>query len=447
MKKKIITITLFIIAIVLVSICVKRWNAWFSNPVEPPYESIAEPGRIQLTFGNTGEFSRNISWQCGDSIVDSKLAIVKDGTTDTLYIQAEGKIFHTIGGTTVSYHTALNNLEEGTYHYNVQTGENQSTWYQFLVNNPKDKFSFVYLGDIQDTINGITKEFVSNIHRCESTADFWVLGGDIIERPHDQYWNEYFKSMDSVSQTIPIIAVPGNHEYLKGLTRRLEERFIYTFSYFINSRHKEHSVYNLQYGNTAIITLDSNRDFWTLFSQRKWLKNTLKEAESAKWKIVVLHHPIYSIKGKPNNLIVRTMFNSLIKKYQVDLVLQGHEHGYARMINKKKENLAMPIYLIGQSSPKDYLLYFNKKYDRFGTGKRFYQNISVNGDSLFVKSYTETNELYDDICVVKENNKVDVFDYAIDIPEQLDINQVRRGMNSKKKQKYENDIRKWIQKQ
>lgn len=61
-----------------------------------------------------------------------------------------------------------------------------------------------------------------------------------------------------------------------------------------------------------------------LFSQREWLKKTLK-ASDKKWKIVMFHHPVYSIKGKMNNLPVRWMFDSLLREYGVDLVLQGHE--------------------------------------------------------------------------------------------------------------------------
>lgn len=48
----------------------------------------------------------------------------------------------------------------------------------------------------------------------------------------------------------------------------------------------------------------------------------------------MLHHPVYSIKGKMNNLPVRWMFDGLFREYGVDLVLQGHEHNYARMTNK-----------------------------------------------------------------------------------------------------------------
>ena len=43
-------------------------------------------------------------------------------------------------------------------------------------------------------------------------------------------------------------------------------------------------------------------------------------------KIVALHHPLRSARSKFNNSIVRGIYEGLIKKYKVELVLAGHEH-------------------------------------------------------------------------------------------------------------------------
>ena len=65
-----------------------------------------------------------------------------------------------------------------------------------------------------------------------------------------------------------------------------------------------------------IFCLDSNREFFYLWTQKKWLEEQLKKS-NARWKIVVLHHPLYSIKGSMNNLFQRTMFNPLVEEYGV----------------------------------------------------------------------------------------------------------------------------------
>lgn len=84
----------------------------------------------------------------------------------------------------------------------------------------------------------------------------------------------------------------------------------------------------------------------------KWLEEQLKKS-NARWKIVVLHHPLYSIKGSMNNLFQRTMFNPLVEEYGVDLVLQGHEHAYARMTAHGENGEAQaPVYTVSHCSPK-----------------------------------------------------------------------------------------------
>lgn len=56
-------------------------------------------------------------------------------------------------------------------------------------------------------------------------------------------------------------------------------------------------------------------------------------------------------KGKTNNLAVRWMFDGLFREYGVDLVLQGHEHNYARMTNKNDEGeMTTPLYLVSHAS-------------------------------------------------------------------------------------------------
>ena len=419
----------FILLGIVVFVCSKRWDAWFDNPVEPHYVSKNTPARIQLTFGNDGQFSRNVSWQCGDTLAASRLFFVKSSTADTAMVAAEGKVLRTQGGVTVSYHAKLTHLTEGEYSYCVCTGDQQSAWYDFTV-SAGDSFRFIYIGDIQDSIGGTAKYGFAAIRRSEKNVAFWILGGDVIERPHDRYWNEYYTSMDSIRQTIPIIACPGNHEYHKGIVNNLEDRFIYNFSYLLDSRNNGNAVFDTRYGNTAIITLDSNRDTWTLLSQRRWLKQALEKAKDAQWKIVVLHHPIYSVRGKLRQFFIRQLFAPLMNEYGVDLVLQGHEHCYARMISKDKNDASTtPVYLISQFSPKDYQIERDKKYSRFGNGMRFYQVVDVGVDTLSLNTYTEYGELYDQFRIAKSGGKAQVIDLSTGIPEHFDPHSPRLQKN------------------
>ena len=64
--------SLFIL-IVLVALgawVASRWNVWFKMPDEPAYTASMKPDRILLTFGDSQEDSRNVSWVCDSVLYD-----------------------------------------------------------------------------------------------------------------------------------------------------------------------------------------------------------------------------------------------------------------------------------------------------------------------------------------------------------------------------------------
>ena len=108
-----------------------------------------------------------------------------------------------------------------------------------------DHFSFVFIGDVQDTLRGKTRGFMENVRHRYPQADFYMFAGDFAERPMNCYWDEAYQSVDSIAPTKPILVSPGNHEYVKGLVRVLEKRFAYVFSYLLESRYKNNNVYSV----------------------------------------------------------------------------------------------------------------------------------------------------------------------------------------------------------
>lgn len=440
-KKKIVWGVVLLLIIIGVVICKKRWNVWFHNIPEPAFVLTNVPQRIILTFGNDGELSRNVSWVCGGASKEAKLEYTKMGSGDTLTVDGFSKFIRTLGGYTYANWAKFKHLSYGdSYSYRVWNDQRASNWNTFTIQSDStDHFSFIYIGDVQDTLRGKTRDFMENVRHRFPRTDFYMLAGDFAERPMNCYWEEAYQSIDSIAPNVPLLVSPGNHEYIKGYVRTLEERFPYAYSYLLESRYKNNNVYAIDYKDATIITLDSNRDPWLMYSQREWLEKTLK-ASDKKWKIVMLHHPLYSIKGKMNNMAVRWMFDSLLRDYGVDLVLQGHEHNYARMTNKGEEGEKMtPVYLVSHASPKGYRLSFNDKYDRFGTNHRFYQTIDVKGDTLRMQAFLENDSLYDDVRIVKNASGTQVIDYAQNIPELLEM----PWLNGKKAEEFERNAAKW----
>ena len=108
------------------------------------------------------------------------------------------------------------------------------------------------------------------------------------------------------------------------------------------------------------------------------------------------------------------------------MVLQGHEHCYARKITKGINQIpATPIYLISQFSPKDYRTNLSHSYDRVGHGCRYFQIIDVSSDTLSLKTYTEHDELYDHVQIIKVENKCQITDLVIGKPEHVESHSPR----------------------
>jgi len=235
-----------------------------------------------------------------------------------------------------------------------------------------------------------------------------IFIGDMVERPHDEYWNEWFRSGGELFKTIPILATPGNHEYYKGLSQKIDPRWMAHFAFPQNGPEIfKGRVCYWDYGDTRFISLDTNGiNLHTGFIQRNWLKKVLQQT-TKRWKVVIMHHPVYTISRTHDNFLVRWFFKPLFDKYKVDLVLQGHEHGYGRSAhipNSEFPSKQGPVYIITHDSPKLYDLNFSQNMDQLASNTRMYQLISVSYDSLSYKAYTDDDTLYDDFTLLKNNN-------------------------------------------
>ena len=308
----------------------KRWNVWFGNVPEQPYSAPDRPSRIMLTFGDELEGSRNISWQCDSILHPSMVQTICLADSDTVYTEAAGEIFASRRGRSAYYVARLRHLKAGReYAYRVVTDKMASPWYHFHTYEPgRSKFSFLYVGDVQDTLYGKANMFLRQALKRHPQSEFIVCGGDLTERPTDQHWTETYRNTDSVAQAMPLLCVTGNHDYLKGVVCQLERRFSLIHSYFLDSMIGENQVFTVCYQDVQMFCLDGNREFFYLATQRKWLREQMSKSQ-AKWKIVVIHHPLYSIRGSMNNLIQRWMFDDIIR-----------EHGW--MWCCKDTNMPMP---------------------------------------------------------------------------------------------------------
>jgi 3',5'-cyclic AMP phosphodiesterase CpdA len=362
-----------------------RWRAWFHNAEEAGYYVALTPDRVTLTPGENFMTQRTVSWRCGKKYETSYLRLVHDGDTTT--INAAGKAVIAYDKKDEFYAAHINGLKDSIYRYQVVTGNKASQWFTLRMPKPNTNTrKFIYFGDVQDTIGGTSKQIFDNLYQRYPNADFWACGGDLIEHATDEYWNYLYQSTDSILAKMPLINATGNHDYLKLLYQLINPRWVNAFVYPSNgAKTAIGKSYFIDLPNLRMIVLDTNgiQDSFTLTSQYVWLRRILHTSGN-KWKVVMMHHPIYSVRKGRDNTMIRNTFLPLIKKYGVQLVLEGHDHNYARYIPNKGTT---PVFLISYMSPKSYTRIKPYKGMKVIQERRFYQVIDYTPKTMKIRAY------------------------------------------------------------
>jgi len=93
--------------------------------------------------------------------------------------------------------------------------------------------------------------------------------------------------------------------------------------------------YTFKNGNVQFFALDSN---YMDPPQVEWLDRQLSDS-GATWKICFFHHPLYSHgKFHGSDVDLRARLEPMFVKHGVDVVLNGHEHVYERVVPQQGIN-------------------------------------------------------------------------------------------------------------
>jgi 3',5'-cyclic AMP phosphodiesterase CpdA len=153
--------------------------------------------------------------------------------------------------------------------------------------------------------------------------EFVVLVGDNLygsERPQDfqtKFELPYKPLMDA---GVKFYASLGNHD-------AREQRFYKLFN-------MEGNLY-YSFNPSPDVRFFMFESTYPVPEQIAWLEKELK-ASTSNWKIVVFHHPLYSSGGRHgSDLLLREVLEPLFVKYNVSVVLTGHDHIYERVKPQK----------------------------------------------------------------------------------------------------------------
>ena len=269
----------------------------------------------------------------------------------------------------------------------------------------RDTLSFLLLGDIH---NSLTNDQMDALSERHSDIQFWAQMGDWMERPYLCYEQMMYQSLLGTGlDSLPIVAIPGNHEYLKGVVKTLPEHWKTIFPNPQNGPARfVATTYFVDFPHLRLIAIDTDglhrmSDYTQVAF---WLKKTLREAGD-KFTIVMMHHPVYSTaKGRQNPLMWLTFYGAM---READVVFSGHDHNYARRTEEYKERFwkkeEPTTFIATNASIKKYLVKENNKYEVSLSGEPVYEYIYVTPTLLTIYTYHLTSgKLIDSVSITRK---------------------------------------------
>ena len=391
------------------------------------------PDRIILTFLGDPATSRAVTWRTDSTIKNgfsqiSEATVNSNFTENTIRYKAITEpfdlgLYKGNNSLKVNYHSVIfQQLKPNKiYAYRVGDGNNYwSEWIQFKT--AKKEYAptkFVYFGDAQNDILSHWSRVIRMAYQTAPDASFVIHAGDLINSAHSDYeWAQWYKAGGFIHSQWTAIPVVGNHEFrslFNGDERKLSIQWKPQFTLPVEKEldNKLHeTVYTVDYQNIRIIVLNSNGIFE---KQTKYIEQQLKTS-TAKWNIVTCHHSVFSPAVGRDFKYARKKWKPLFDQYNVDLVLNGHDHTYARghvpkiSITNETENIGT-IYVTSVSGPKQYDLdkkqietYSKEGYqlDKSAEQTQFFQVITVDENKLTYVAYTALGKEYDRAVIKKD---------------------------------------------
>lgn len=391
----------------------------------------------------------SVGWQTAPRVQETSIQYVKDSdlvnsdltnapekAIEQLALSDVEVIHEVAGGPLgeIKFHKSLvTGLESGTdYHYRVGYEGHWSTWYDYktLEAVPDHPVSFVFVTDSHtkgDNGLAIYQQLISNALTHYPDTQFIMHGGDMVDDGSVlNEWNQFWEASSIYASSIPSSYTMGNHD-VKG-----EGKDIFAKGLDLPNNgpdiQKEYA-YSFDSGEVHFIVLNSEADEVTMDKQAAWLREDIQKSNK-KWKIVMFHKPAYHTEDGRGNMIeyTQTYFAPILEELKVDLVLEGHDHVYARTYPMSEGKPLLngeqgTVYLDGGAS--GWKFYDGTKYEylnfMFDDDVPVYSAIQVSHDKIIIQARTTESEELIDNYTIEKKDELKVTSVAVS-PAQLTLN-------------------------
>ena len=404
----------------------------------PPPALNAAAVRIVLGWAGDPSTSQAVTWRTADPVAspEAQIGLADTGCGGTTGpARAVAAVPRTLklgkGRNVTHYKAAFTGLTPSTrYAYRVGTGASFSNWHCFITaSSTAAPFRFIYLGDAQNGLERKWPPVVRAAFAAAPDARFVAHAGDLVgEGDDDTQWGEWLAGLGAKAAETPGVPAPGNHDFYRSIFSVIGGT-VFTAPNLWNAHFAlpangpadlpelAGQNYYLDYQGVRIVALDVNAFANDAFrasarskvraAQLAWLRRVLG-ANPQRWTVVVQHHPMYDVVKRRDFKAMRGALGPLYDEFRVDLVLQGHDHAYARTHKVFDGRLAGPeapgtVYATSVSGSKMYAITtrWPPLMARLQQDAQLYQVVSVAGDRLRYESRGVDGGLVDAFELVK----------------------------------------------
>ncbi len=318
------------------------------------HSSSGFPMGIHLSWTDKPESSFTITWTTISQNNPCLVNYRKKGSGK--WLQKQGTSVKS-PGTVWIQSVEVNNLESGSeYEYQVSADKNLTGVYSPVYqtstmpsgNNASFSFNFITDTGIEGRLdnNATGAERIVNEVIIDN-PDFILGGGDYAYANRDKRFktrfdniNRWFKQYQPVLATKPFMTQYGNHELYLDESFEDWAPFFNHPKGFRNNKHYSFDIGNVHFTSFCLV------DFVPDQEELAWLDNDLAKARAEnKWLIVYHHEPIYAYgSSHPSKMEIANVIFPILRKYNVDLDISGHDQNYERTYPLSGSDAEKPIY-------------------------------------------------------------------------------------------------------